>query len=70
MDGGCKNAYDELHSKHLHAYLIFRISEDKTTIIVEKTGAKNAPYSEFVSVSGVVWRVKIRAALWHELKLE
>ncbi|KAI1711466.1 cofilin/tropomyosin-type actin-binding protein [Ditylenchus destructor] len=44
----CKSAYDDLHQKHLNAYIIFRISDDDTTIIVEKKGGKGAPYSEFV----------------------
>uniref|UniRef100_A0A914D755 ADF-H domain-containing protein n=1 Tax=Acrobeloides nanus TaxID=290746 RepID=A0A914D755_9BILA len=44
----CKTAFDELHNKHLHAFLIFRISDDDSTIIVEKKGEKNAPYSDFV----------------------
>jgi len=37
-----------MHQKKLFSYLIFRISDDDTTIIVEKKGAKGAPYSEFV----------------------
>jgi|UniRef100_A0AC35FQT2 cofilin len=48
IDAACKQAYDDLHNKHLHSYLIFRISDDDTTIIVEKKGDKGAPYSEFV----------------------
>ncbi|CAG9534289.1 unnamed protein product [Cercopithifilaria johnstoni] len=48
VDAGCKKAYDELHQKHQHSYIIFRISDDDTTIIVDKIGNKNAPYSEFV----------------------
>uniref|UniRef100_A0AC35U1T1 ADF-H domain-containing protein n=1 Tax=Rhabditophanes sp. KR3021 TaxID=114890 RepID=A0AC35U1T1_9BILA len=48
VDSFCKNAYDELHNKHLHAYLIFKISDDNTTIVVEKKGDKGAPYAQFV----------------------
>uniref|UniRef100_A0A0N4Z3H9 ADF-H domain-containing protein n=1 Tax=Parastrongyloides trichosuri TaxID=131310 RepID=A0A0N4Z3H9_PARTI len=48
VDSACKNAYDELHNKHMHAYLIFKISDDDTTIVVEKKGGKGAPYSEFI----------------------
>ncbi|KAL3984539.1 Actin-depolymerizing factor 2 isoform c domain protein [Acanthocheilonema viteae] len=48
VDASCKKAYDELHQKHQHSYIIFRISDDDTTIIVDKIGNKNAPYSEFV----------------------
>jgi len=48
VDGACKQAYDDLHQKHQHSYLIFRISDDDTTIIIEKKGDKSAPYSEFV----------------------
>jgi cofilin len=48
VDAACKQAYDDLHGKHLHSYIIFRISDDNTTIIVEKKGDKNAPYGEFV----------------------
>lgn len=46
----CKTAFDELHNKHQHSFLIFRISDDDSTIIVEKKGEKNAPYSEFLEV--------------------
>ncbi|KAI6230190.1 Actin-depolymerizing factor 2, isoform c [Aphelenchoides fujianensis] len=49
VDPGCKQAYDDLHGKHLHSYIIFRISDDLTTIVVEKKGDKKSPYSEFVS---------------------
>ncbi|KAI3415565.1 Actin-depolymerizing factor 2, isoform c [Globodera pallida] len=48
VDGACKQAYDEMHNKHFYSFLIFRISDDDTMIIVEKKGEKNAPYSEFV----------------------
>ena len=48
VDAACKQAYDDLHNKHQHAYIVFRISDDDTTIIVEKKGDKGAPYSEFV----------------------
>ncbi|KAK0408338.1 hypothetical protein QR680_003894 [Steinernema hermaphroditum] len=48
VDASCKTAYDALHNKHMHSYIIFRISDDDTTIIVEKMGEKGAPYSEFV----------------------
>lgn len=44
----CKTAYDELHNKHLHSYIIFRISSDDTSIVVDKKGDKGAPYTEFV----------------------
>ncbi|VDN60789.1 unnamed protein product [Dracunculus medinensis] len=48
IDASCKKAYDDLHNKHLHSYIIFRISDDDTTIIVDKIGDKGAPYSAFV----------------------
>jgi len=48
VDASCKQAFDDLHNKHQHAYIIFRISDDDTTIVVEKKGDKGAPYSEFV----------------------
>lgn len=50
IDASCKKAYDDLHNKHLHSYIIFRISDDDTTIIVDKIGEKGAPYSDFVEV--------------------
>lgn len=59
MDAGCKQAYDDLHNKHLHSYLIFRISDDDTTIIVEKKGDKNAPYGEFVEVAVIKQKIGI-----------
>ncbi|VDD96764.1 unnamed protein product [Enterobius vermicularis] len=48
IDSSCKQAYDDLHNRHLHSFIIFRISDDDTTIIVDKVGPKGAPYSEFV----------------------
>ncbi|KAH7721563.1 uncoordinated protein 60 [Aphelenchoides avenae] len=48
VDPTVKQAYDDLHNKHLHSYLIFRISDDDTTIIVESKGEKGAPYGDFV----------------------
>ena len=54
VDAACKQAYDDLHNKHLHGYIIFRISDDDTTIIVEKKGEKNSPYSEFVEEIGKI----------------
>ncbi|VDK27375.1 unnamed protein product [Anisakis simplex] len=50
VDASCKKAYDDLHNRHLHAFIIFRISDDDTTIIVDKLGEKGAPYSDFVEV--------------------
>ncbi len=50
VDSSCKKAYDDLHNKHLHSYIIFRISDDDTTIIVEKKGEKASPYAEFIEV--------------------
>uniref|UniRef100_A0A915I3K9 ADF-H domain-containing protein n=1 Tax=Romanomermis culicivorax TaxID=13658 RepID=A0A915I3K9_ROMCU len=41
-----------MHQKKMYSYLIFRISDDDTTIIVEKKGAKTAPYNEFVDELG------------------
>ncbi|PIC25545.1 hypothetical protein B9Z55_018434 [Caenorhabditis nigoni] len=48
VDPSCKNAYDLLHNKHQHSYIIFKIDKNDTAIVVEKVGDKNAPYSEFV----------------------
>ncbi|GMS78334.1 hypothetical protein PENTCL1PPCAC_509, partial [Pristionchus entomophagus] len=48
IDANCKNVYELLHSKHAHAYIIFKISDDDTTIIVDKVGEKGSPYAEFV----------------------
>ncbi|CEF69569.1 Actin-depolymerising factor homology domain-containing protein [Strongyloides ratti] len=48
VDSAVKTVYDELHNKHMHSYIIFRISDDDTTIIVEKKGDKGAPYSDFL----------------------
>lgn len=50
VDPACKTAYDELHNKHQHSYIIFRISDDDTAIVVDKKGDKGAPYTEFVEV--------------------
>jgi len=48
VDPACKQAYDDLHNKHIFSFIIFRISDDDTTIIVEKKGDKGTPYSDFV----------------------
>ena len=48
IDASCKNAYDLLHNKHQHSYIIFKIDKGDTCIVVEKVGEKNAPYSDFV----------------------
>ncbi|EFO87754.1 CRE-UNC-60 protein [Caenorhabditis remanei] len=48
VDPSCKNAYDLLHNKHQHSYIIFKIDKNDTAIVVEKVGEKSAPYSEFV----------------------
>lgn len=51
IDAQCKKDYDDMHQRKAYSYLIFRISDDDTTIVVEKKGDKGAPYSEFVEVS-------------------
>ncbi len=51
IDPQCKKDYDDLHDRKVYRYLIFRISEDDTTIIVEKKAPNSAQYSEFVEVS-------------------
>ncbi|CAJ0588679.1 unnamed protein product [Cylicocyclus nassatus] len=48
IDPSCKNAYDMLHNKHQHSYIIFKIDKNDTAIVVEKVGDKGAPYSEFI----------------------
>ncbi|ETN68631.1 Cofilin/tropomyosin-type actin-binding protein [Necator americanus] len=48
VDPSCKNAYDLLHNKHQHSFIIFKIDKNDTAIVVEKVGDKGAPYSEFV----------------------
>ncbi|KRY43384.1 Actin-depolymerizing factor 2, isoform c, partial [Trichinella spiralis] len=47
IDPQCKKDYDDMHSRKMYSYLIFRISDDDTTIIVEKKGLKGASYKEF-----------------------
>jgi len=48
VDPQCKKDYDDMHQKKLYSFLIFRISEDDTTIIVEKKGKRGTPYGDFV----------------------
>jgi hypothetical protein len=50
----CKKDYDDMHNRKMYAYIVFRISEDDTTIIVEKKAKKGTPYKEFVDVSLLV----------------
>ncbi|KRY87076.1 Actin-depolymerizing factor 2, isoform c, partial [Trichinella pseudospiralis] len=47
IDPQCKKDYDDMHSRKMYSYLIFRISDDDTTIIVEKKGLRGASYKEF-----------------------
>ncbi|KFD72848.1 hypothetical protein M514_00003 [Trichuris suis] len=47
IDPQCKKDYDDMHSRKMYSYLIFRISDDDTTIIVEKKGQRGASYKEF-----------------------
>uniref|UniRef100_A0A183IWD0 ADF-H domain-containing protein n=1 Tax=Soboliphyme baturini TaxID=241478 RepID=A0A183IWD0_9BILA len=50
IDPQCKKDYDDMHSRKMYSYLIFRISDDDTTVIVEKKGPKGSSYKDFVDV--------------------
>ena len=33
--------------KRTHRYIIYRVTEDKTQIVIEKIGERDAPFEEF-----------------------
>lgn len=43
-DDECVNVFNELKLRHTYKYIIYKISDDKSSISVEKTGAKDATY--------------------------
>ena len=40
VDPSCKNAYEELHSKHKHAYIIFKVRRGSGWISERKSRVK------------------------------
>ncbi|CAI4225164.1 unnamed protein product [Auanema sp. JU1783] len=48
IDASCKTAYDALHNKHQHSFIIFKIGKNDTCIEVEKVGEKGGSYGDFV----------------------
>merc|ERR1712212_272533 len=44
----CKNSFDEVKQKKLHRYIVYHI-EDEKMIVVEKIGARDATYDDFIT---------------------
>ncbi|KAM7277664.1 hypothetical protein ACFE04_004798 [Oxalis oulophora] len=44
-----KNSYLDLQRKKLYRYLIFKIDEDKSQIVIEKTGRHSENYDDFTA---------------------
>ena len=49
IDDTAISTFNELKLGHTYRYIIFRVSDDNTKIIVDKTGAPTTCFAEFVS---------------------
>merc|ERR1711879_1076067 len=45
----CTTAYQELKLGHKHRYVIYHVTDDKKSIVVEKTAEPGATYDDFVA---------------------
>ncbi|XP_073119352.1 actin-depolymerizing factor isoform X2 [Henckelia pumila] len=45
----CKTTYMELQRKKVHRYVIFKIEEKKSEVVVEKTGSLAESYEDFTA---------------------
>ena len=43
----CVNEFTALRMKRSHRYIIMMVNEDKTSIVVEKLGAREATFNDF-----------------------
>jgi len=44
-----KSEFNEYKLRNKYSYIVFKMNDQNTEIVIEKTGAPGAPYSEFVS---------------------
>jgi cofilin len=49
VDDEVVQKFNDLKLKHSHQYLVYKMSDDFKSIVVEKCGASGAPYNEFKS---------------------
>ena len=49
IDDTAISTFNELKLGHTYRYIIFRVSDDNTKIIVDKTGAPTTSFAEFVN---------------------
>jgi len=49
LDDSCINIFNQFKLKNNHKYITFRLSDDLTKIIIDKTGSPSATYDEFLS---------------------
>jgi len=45
----CVSTFEELKLKKTYSYILYKLSDDKKTIIVEKTGDPQVTYEDFAS---------------------
>jgi len=43
----CVNEFNALRMKRAHRYIIFRMNDEKTQIVVEHLGARDATFEDF-----------------------
>jgi cofilin len=43
----CINEFTALRMKRAHRYLIMRVTEDKTQVVIEKKGARDETFEQF-----------------------
>merc|ERR1711916_143557 len=47
VDPECTNTFNELKLGHKHRFVIYKITDDKTNFVVDKTGAPDSQWDEF-----------------------
>jgi len=48
VNSSCTEKFNEFKLRKTYSYLVFKINDALTEIVIEKSGEPNAPYSEFV----------------------
>ena len=43
-------AYQEIQTGHKHRFVVYKINDEKTDIVVAEKGARDAEYSDFLSL--------------------
>ena len=47
VDDQCVQTYTELRMKRLHRFLIMKVNDDNTKIIIDHVGAREASFADF-----------------------